>query len=75
MESSNPSPKTADQTELEIRYALLSDELDQALKTISDHEHRITKLEKSLLDLVDWLRDSGVSAVGDERDETPPPHY
>lgn len=75
MESSNPAPKTTDQTELEIRYALLSDELDQALKTISDHEHRITKLEKSLLDLVDWLRDSGVSAVGDERDETPPPHY
>lgn len=72
MESSNPA---VDQTELETRYALLSDELDQALKTISDHEHRITKLEKSLLDLVDWLRDTGVSAVGDERDETPPPHY
>lgn len=70
MESSNPNI-----TELETRYALLSDELDQALKTISDHEHRITKLEKNLMDLVNWLRESGASAVGDERDEAPPPHY
>lgn len=68
MESSN--------SELETRYALLSDELDQALKTIAEHEHRITKLEKSLLDLVDWLREAKVgSAVADARDETPPPHY
>lgn len=68
MESSN--------TELETRYALLSDELDQALRTIAEHEHRITKLEKHIMDLVDWLRDSKTgSAVADQRDETPPPHY
>lgn len=70
MESSNN-----DMTELETRYALLSDELDQSLKTISEHEHRITKLEKGLMDLVTFLRESGASAVGDERDEAPPPHY
>lgn len=63
-------------TELETRYALLSDELDQALKTIADHEHRISKLEKSLMDLVDWLRESQPGGgVADARDETPPPHY
>ena len=71
MESSNPHSLE----ELESRYALLSDELDQAHLSIAEQEHRITKLEKQLLDLVGWLRESGASAVRDEQHEPPPPHY
>lgn len=62
-------------TELESRYALLSDELNEAHKALADQERRIAMLEKQLQDLVRWIRDSEISSVGDSQNEPPPPHY
>lgn len=68
-------PLQSSNSELESRYALLSDELNEAHKALADQERRIAMLEKQLQDLVRWIRESEISPASDPQNEPPPPHY